>query len=132
MEQRGKEDLEVVKPRKVCGATAVVDGADCRFVRIKNNLFRVAAIKSIRIEGVSLKVFLLEEMYARVEFDTAEKAWACWESLTREMCASRRRGCEDSEVQGTNDPSEKDFTKSDTVNGQTGKRSRLRCLMWWK
>lgn len=116
-------EREIVKPRKV-GATAVADGADCRFVRIKNNLFRVAAIKSVRIEGLSLKVFLVEEMYARVEFDSAEKAWACWESLTREMCASRRRGCEDSEVQGTSDPSEKDFTKSDTVNEGTGKRGR--------
>ena len=105
-------ETEIVKPRKV-GVTSVVDSADCRFVRIKNNLFRVAAIKSVRIEGVSLKVFLLEEMYARVEFDTAEKAWACWESLTHEMCASRRRG-------------------RDTVSGPVGKRSWLRCLMWWK
>ena len=113
--------MEIVKPRKV-GATAVADGADCRFVRIKNNLFRVAAIKSVRIEGLSLKVFLVEEMYARVTFDTAEKARACWESLTREMCASRRRGCEESEVPGTDDPSEKDFTKCDTVNMATGKR----------
>lgn len=88
------KEMAIVKPRKF---GAVVDGADCRFVRIKNNMFRVAAIKSVRIEGVSLKVFLLEEMYARVTFDTPEKAWACWESLTREMCASRRqcgkRGC---------------------------------------
>lgn len=130
METRGKEDLEVVKPRKVCGATAVVDGADCRFVRIKNNLFRVAAIKSIRIEGVSLKVFLLEEMYARVEFDTAEKAWACWESLTRELCAGRRRGREESEAPGTE---AKGVTIRNTVSGRpASKRSRLRWLMWWK
>ena len=121
-------ETEIVKPRKV-GVTSVVDGADCRFVRIKNNLFRVAAIKSIRIEGVSLKVFLLEEMYARVEFDTAEKAWACWESLTREMCAGRRRGHEESEALGAE---AKGVTIRDSVSGQTGKRSRLRCLMWWK
>ncbi len=120
--------MEIVKPRKV-GATAVIDGADCRFVRIKNNLFRVAAIKSVRIEGLSLKVFLVEEMYARVTFDTAEKAWACWESLTRELCAGRRRGHEESEAPGTE---AKGVTIRGTVNGQTGKRSRLRCLMWWK
>ena len=83
------KEMAIVEPRKV---GAVADGADCRFVRIKNNMFRVAAIKSVRIEGVSLKVFLMEEMYARVTFETPEKAWACWESLTREMCASRRRG----------------------------------------
>lgn len=124
-------EMKIVKPRKA-GVRSVVDGADCRFVRIKNNLFRVAAIKSVRIEGLSLKVFLVEERYARVTFDTVEKARACWESLTREMCASRRRGREESEVPGTDDPSEKDFTKSGIVNGQTGKRSRLRCLMWWK
>lgn len=124
-------ETEIVKPRKA-GVTSVVDGADCRFVRIKNNLFRVAAIKSVRIEGLSLKVFLVEEMYARVTFDTVEKARACWESLTREMCASRRRGREESEVPGTDDPSEKDFTKSGIVSGSAGKRSRLRCLMWWK
>lgn len=115
--------MEIVKPRKA-GVRSVVDRADCRFVRIKNNLFRVAAIKSIRIEGVSLKVFLLEEMYARVEFDTAEKAWACWESLTREMCAGRRRGHEESEAPVADN--------NDTVSGQTGKRSRLRWLTWWK
>lgn len=122
-------ETEIVKPRKV-GVTAVVDGADCRFVRIKNNLFRVAAIKSVRIEGVSLKVFLVEEMYARVTFETAEKARACWESLTREMCASRRRGREESEVPGTDDPSEKDFTKSDAVNEGTGKRGRWERLKY--
>lgn len=118
--------MEIVKPRKA-GVRSVVDRADCRFVRIKNNLFRVAAIKSIRIEGVSLKVFLLEEMYARVEFDTAEKAWACWESLTREMCAGRRRGHEESEAPGTE---AKGVTIRDTVSAD--KRSRLRGLMWWK
>lgn len=120
--------MEIVKSRKV-GATSVVDGADCRFVRIKNNLFRVAAIKSVRIEGVSLKVFLLEEMYARVEFDTAEKARACWESLTREMCAGRRRGHEESEASGTE---AKGVTIRDTVSGRADKRSRLSGLMWWK
>ena len=121
-------EMEIVKSRKV-GATSVVDGADCRFVRIKNNLFRVAAIKSVRIEGVSLKVFLLEEMYARVEFDTAEKARACWESLTREMCAGRRRGHEESEASGTE---AKGVTIRDTVSGRADKRSRLSGLMWWK
>ena len=44
----GTREIEIVKPRKV-GVTAVADGADCRFVRIKNNLFRIAAIKSVRI-----------------------------------------------------------------------------------
>lgn len=129
MKSREMGEMEIAKPRKGCGMTAVADGADCRFVRIKNNLFRVAAIKSVRIEGVSLKVFLLEEMYARVEFDTAEKAWACWESLTREMCASRGRGHEESEAPGTE---AKGVTIRDTVSGRADKRSRLRCLMWWK
>lgn len=121
-------EMGIVKPRKA-GVTSVVDGADCRFVRIKNNLFRVAAIKSIRIEGVSLKVFLVEEMYARVTFDTAEQARACWDSLTREMCAGRRRGREEGEAPGAE---AKGVSIRDTVSGRADKRSRLRWLTWWK
>lgn len=61
----------------------------CSFVKVRNNLFRAEMIKSVRVEGNSLKFYLVEQMYARVEFDSQEKASECWQSLQRSLGMKR-------------------------------------------
>ena len=117
-------------------SSGMIKGADCRFVRVKNNLFRVEAIKSIRIEGPSLKVFLIEEMYAKVTFDTPEKAWACWEYLTREMCASRNarpsmERARSAEATDGAKENEQGDAEQDTGTDEETKKG-LNRLAWWR
>lgn len=55
------------------------------FIRLKNNLFQAGEIKNLRLDGRSIRVFMTESLYARVEYEDEVKAKAIFDGVSKRL-----------------------------------------------
>lgn len=79
---------ENVKGGKVVKRSPVKVG----FIRLKNNLFQASEIKNLRLDGRSIRVFMTESLYARVEYDDEVKAREIFEGVCKRLLPSVSEG----------------------------------------